>query len=168
MLFRSTLISVFAASTCSHYFLDPRRRHFFRRLDQGCIYLLIAGTMTPYGLVYFATDGWWLLLGPIWGLALAGFCSKVFWAHRVETVSTVSYVLLGWVPIVGIKRIYELMPAGGLVVISVGATCYTLGTLFLTLDQKYRWFHAVWHLLVIGGCACGYIGILAYVVPGDL
>jgi len=164
-VYLATLIGVFAASTASHFFLQPKLRHFYRRLDQGCIYLLIAGTMTPYGLVYFAEDGWSLTLVPIWCLAVVGFYSKVLWAHRVEAVSIVTYFILGWVPIVGVKQIFSQVPAGGLAIICTGAACYTLGTLFLLLDRKYRWFHAVWHLLVIAGSACGYFGILLYAVP---
>lgn len=164
-VYLATLIGVFAASTASHFFLQPQVRHFFRRLDQGFIYLLIAGTMTPYGMVYFSADGWSLMLVPIWMLATVGFCSKVVWAHRIEAISIVTYFFLGWVPIFGVKRIFNEVPPSGLAIICIGAACYTLGTVFLLLDRKCRWFHAVWHVLVIVGSACGYLGILLYAVP---
>lgn len=164
-VYLATLVGVFAASTCSHFFLDLRLRHFFRRLDQGFIYLLIAGTMTPYGLAYFASDGWALMLVPIWAAALFGFCAKMFWGHRIETMSIATYFVLGWMPILGVQRIFTLVPTSGLVIICVGAASYTLGTLFLLNDRKCHWFHAMWHLLVIGGTACGYLGILLYAVP---
>ena len=134
-------------------------------LDQGCIYLLIAGTFTPLALEYLRGGWWWLLMAAMWGIALVGFSSKVLWAHRVEAVSTAAYVCMGWLPAVALKPMIAIVPAGCLWMMLAGGLCYTVGTLFLTFDRKALFLHAVWHVFVIAGSAVHYFTILHYVLP---
>ncbi|MBX7168377.1 MAG: hemolysin III family protein [Pirellulales bacterium] len=161
-----TLVSLYAASTLSHVFhFHATWRRIFRMLDQGCIYLLIAGTYTPFAVVYFH-DGWYRLLNAaMWTTAALGFASKVFFAHRVDSVATWAYVVLGWLPIVTVPRAIEVVPHECLLLMIGGGACYTIGTFFLMLDRRVPFFHAVWHLLVIAGSTLHYIAIIAYVLP---
>jgi hemolysin III len=164
-IFSASLIAVYAASTLSHVFQAPRARRIFRMLDQGCIYLLIAGTFTPLALEYLRGGWWWLLMAAMWGIALAGFVSKVLLAHRVEAVSTAAYVCMGWLPAVAVKPMISIVPGGCLWMMVVGGLCYMVGTVFLTFDRKALFLHAVWHVFVIAGSAVHYFTILHYVVP---
>jgi len=167
-IYATTLVALYSASTLSHVFHSSRLRTFFRILDQACIYLLIAGTFTPIALVYLR-QGWWLLLfAAMWTIALAGFFSKVFWAHRVEAVSLTLYLALGWMPVLSVRTILHVVPAACLWWMLAGGLCYTVGTIFLSLDRKVPFFHATWHLLVIAGSACHFIGIYAYLLPPDV
>jgi len=108
---------------------------------------------------------WWALFVTMWGMALAGILCKLFFT-RLHNVSTAAYVLLGWLPIVAIKPILQLMPGTALAWILAGGLFYTLGTLFLMRDDRVPFFHATWHLFVIAGSACHYFAVLGFVVAG--
>lgn len=162
-VYLASLVAVYAASTLSHSCCTPQWKFFFRRLDQGFIFLLIAATFTPFGLAYLRTGPGWLLLGAMWAVALGGFFSKVVFAHRVEAVSIWIYVALGWLPTVAVPSLMHTVPVNASWCMLSGGICYTLGTLFLIYDARIRYFHAVWHLLVIAGSACHFLGILVAV-----
>lgn len=158
-----TLILLYAASTLSHSFQDARRRNFWRMMDQVCIFLLIAGSFTPFALTYLR-DGWLLgLLITMWSLAFFGIFFKVAF-RRLRNVSTSTYVVMGWLPIIAIEPIITRFPGMALAWIVAGGLCYTVGTWFLTYDHKAKYFHAVWHLLVIAGSTCHYIAVSGYVL----
>lgn len=163
-VYGATLVALYAASTLSHSFERPRVRHFFRTVDQVCIFLLIAGTFTPISLTYLRAGWWWALFICVWGLAVMGIFFKIFFT-RLETVAVSAYVCLGWMPVVAVKPIVELMPSAALAWIVAGGLCYTIGTLFLLRDERVPFFHAIWHLFVIAGSACHYYAVLRYVVP---
>ena len=163
-VYGATLVALYAASTLSHSFDHPRMRHFFRTMDQVCIFLLIAGTFTPISLTYLRAGWWWALFFCVWALALAGIVVKVFFT-RLHNVAISAYVFLGWLPVVAIKPILEVMPTGALAWIVGGGVCYTLGTLFLLRDERVPFFHAVWHVFVIAGSVCHYCAVLWYIVP---
>jgi hemolysin III len=154
-------------STLSHAAMTPRWKSRFRALDQGFIYLLIVATYTPFSLAYLRGNAWgWVLLAAMWTVALFGFVSKVFFAHRVEAVSIASYVLLGWMPMLAAPTLLHLVPMGAFWWMLLGGVCYTVGTIFLMNDDRVRHLHAVWHLCVIAGSACHFAGILIFVVGG--
>ena len=161
-IYGASLLAVYAASTLSHLFRQPRLRRLFRIIDQACIFLLIAGTFTPVSLTYLHEGLWWLLLGLIWTIALAGFFSKAIFAHRVESVSTVLHVALGWLPVSCVKPMIGQVPGGLFGWMLAGGICYTVGTVFLQRDERVPYFHAIWHLLVIAGSALHFWGIAAY------
>lgn len=162
-VFCFTLIAVYAASTLSHAFSDPKRRRLFRKLDQGFIYLLIVGTYTPFGLTYLRSGAWLVFLIAMWLAAIFGFISKIWFSHRIESVTIWTYVLLGWMPIFPSIWLVKTVPFGVLVWMLAGGCCYTVGTIFLMLDVKRFHFHAIWHLLVISGSTCHYVAILFFV-----
>lgn len=163
-IYTATLIALYAASTLSHTFREPRLRNLFRRLDQACIYLLIAGSITPFALAYLSDGDWWLLLASMWCVALAGFASKILWGHRVNNVAIWIYLLLGWMPMTAIQPVISRTPAECLWWMLLGGVAYSVGTIFLILDTRVKYFHAVWHLFVIGGSTFHYFVILHYVV----
>lgn len=165
-VYLASLIAVYAMSTLSHSASTPRWKSLFRRLDQGFIYLLIVATYTPLSLVYLRGTFWSTVLVLMWAVALTGFVAKVFFAHRTDAVSVVSYLVLGWMPALGVPELVRAVPAAALWTMLVGGLCYTVGTLFLTYDDRVRHFHAVWHLCVIAGSACHFAGILLFVLGG--
>lgn len=161
-IYASALVAVYAASTLSHSFEQPRLRRLFRILDQAFIFLLIAGTFTPLSLTYLRGGAWWVLFGAVWAIALGGFLSKAIFAHRVDTVSAVLHVTLGWLPVLAIKPMIAAVPGGLLWSMLYGGLCYTCGVFFLMRDERYPYFHAIWHLLVIAGSAFHFWGIYSY------
>lgn len=162
-IYAVSLVSVYFASTLSHLLMEPRLKRLFRVVDQAVIYLLIVGTFTPCALRYLSHGWWWLLLVLMWMVGLAGFFSKFFLAHRVEAASAASYVLMGWIPVVGVDPIVRQLPLPAVLLIFVGGLFYTIGTVFLTFDRKAKYFHAAWHVFVIAGSACHFLLILWYV-----
>ncbi|MEX0714737.1 MAG: hemolysin III family protein [Pirellulales bacterium] len=161
-VYGGSLIAVYAASTLSHLFQAPRLRRLFRIVDQALIFLLIAGTYTPIAFTWLRHGHWWIVLALMWAIASAGFVSKAIFVHRIEGVSTMLHVLMGWLPVVTVKTLIDRAPPGLLWWMLAGGICYTVGTIFLNRDQKVPYFHAVWHLMVVAGSACHYWAILAY------
>lgn len=164
-IYSLSLVTVYAMSTLSHVCATPNRKHFFRMLDQGCIYLLIAATYTPFSLAFLRTSYWWLFLAVMWTVAILGFLSKILLAHRIDAVSVWIYVILGWIPVMAGSSLIGLVPDAGLWWMLVGGLCYTLGIVFLVFDKRVRHFHALWHLFVIAGSTCHYFVILLFVAP---
>ena len=163
-VYGATLISVYAASTLSHSFEQPRLRHFFRTVDQVCIFLLIAGTFTPISLTFFRHGWWWALFVGVWGMALFGILAKIFYT-KLHNVAVSAYVLNGWLPLLAIKPIIETAPGGALLWMLAGGLFYTAGVVFLMRDDRVPIFHAVWHVFVILGSACHYYAVWRFAVP---
>jgi hemolysin III len=163
-IYAGSLVALYAASTLSHTFRTPPMRTFFRMLDQVCIFLLITGTFTPFALSYFRHGWLWGLTLVMWGLTCLGIFFKVCF-RRSRNVSVGAYLLLAWIPVVALHEFVHMMPAGALLLIFLGGMLYMLGTAFLMLDEKYPYFHAVWHVLVISASVCHYCAVILYVVP---
>jgi len=163
-LYAFSLLAVYAASTLSHAVTNPRWKHRWWIWDQGLIYLLIAGSYTGFGLplLQIPTNRW--LLAAIWALALAGFFFKILRRHQNDKTSTISYVALAWVPILGVQSATTLLPTSSLYWLFSGGLLYTSGVLFLLLDRRMPYFHALWHLLVMAGSICHFIGIYQIVL----
>src|SRR5688500_12906200 len=119
-IYLASLIAVYAMSTLSHSASSPRWKSLFRRLDQGFIYLLIVATYTPLSLVYLRGAFWSTVLVLMWAVALVGFVAKVFFAHRTEAVSVASYLVLGWMPALGVPELVRAVPAAALWTMLVG------------------------------------------------
>lgn len=158
-----TLVLVYTASTLSHAVNQPAWKNFFRVLDQGSIYLFIAGSYTPFAIAFLNHVWWNILLAMIWGVSLFGCISKFVFRHRVNDVSVMAYIALGWLPSIGLFFLFSRLPGGAVRWIVVGGICYTVGTIFLSMDQRVRHFHAIWHLCVVAGSTCHYLAILHYV-----
>ncbi len=165
-IYATTLVAVYAASTLSHVYEDTDWRHTFRMLDQAFIYLLIVGTYTPLALTYLHGGWLWVLFGAMWGIALLGFLSKTIWRHRIDGVALGAYLLLGWMPGLGLPAAWERFPGSAFALFVWGGVSYTLGMVFLFCDKKFPFFHALWHVFVIGGSVLHYLVMLLYVAPG--
>ena len=163
-VYLASLISVYLMSTLSHTFEAPRLRSLFRALDQGTIYLLIAATYTPFSMAYLHTAPWWIVLGLVWTIAFWGFFSKVVFAHRVEEVSMWPCIVLGVIPFVCVPSLVGVVSLAALWWMLLGVAFYTLGLVFWVNDRRVRHFHAIWHVLVMAGSTCHFVGILMFVV----
>jgi hemolysin III len=163
-VYATSLVALYAASTLSHSFRTPRMRHFFRMLDQVCIFLLIAGTFTPFALSYFLQGWLWGLTLAMWGLTCVGIFFKVCF-RRLRNVSAGAYILLGWIPVIACHEIVRVVPVGAMVLIAAGGLLYSAGTFFLLHDEKVRYFHAVWHIFVVGASICHYCAVILYLIP---
>lgn len=162
-IYSIALIALYAASTMSHSFVSDSQRVRYRTLDQICIFLVIAATYTPVSLKV-CSDGWWNLpLVLIWLLAASGTYLKLR-VTREKMVPVWFYVLTGWIPVVAIPRYSQHFGTDGLFWIGAGALCYVIGVVFLTNDHRNRFFHPIWHIMVIMGSVCHYIVICDYTV----
>jgi len=161
-----SLLGVYSMSTLSHGATSLKWKTMLRQLDQGFIYLLIVGTYTPYSLAYLHGPIWGALLCGMWGIAFIAFVSKVFFGHRVDKVSVTSCIMFGWIPIVAVPTLMHQSPAGAFNMIISGGICYTVGTLFLVNDERVKHFHALWHLCVIAGSTCHFLGMFNFVLAG--
>lgn len=159
LIYGLSLAALFLGSTLSHAVRAPALRHRFRTWDQGLIYFLIAGTFTP--LAWGFMDGWGRIgmLALVWMSAAAGFYSKVFGTHRIDNMTTVSYVLLGWIPSM---ILFAYVPTGCFAMMAVGGVLYTVGTLFLQNDHRHWSFHAIWHSMVVLASVFLYAAVVMY------
>ena len=162
-IYLAALAGVYLMSTLSHTFEKGRIRTFFRALDQGTIYFLIVGTYTPFSLAYLHTPIWLALLAVCWGIAIWGFCSKVFFSHRLESVSMWPCIVLGAIPFASVPALFNVVSHAALLWMILGVVCYGLGLVFWVNDRRVKHFHAVWHVLVMAGSACHFLGILWFV-----
>ncbi len=163
-IFGITLILLYSASTLYHSFRQPRVKSILKIIDHSCIYLLIAGTYTPFLLVTLRGVLGWTMFGVIWFLAISGVLFKIFFVHRFKIVSTIAYVLMGWIMIFAIKPLVDSMPSGGIVWLIAGGLAYTLGVVFYAW-KKLPFNHAIWHLFVLAGSICHFFAIVFYVLP---
>lgn len=164
-VYGATLIALYAASTLYHLLRRAEVKRVLRVLDHCAIYLLIAGTYTPFVLVGIGGGWGWSLFGVVWGLAVAGIIFKVFLTGRFSALSTVAYILMGWLCVVAFKPLVESLSAGALAWLVAGGVAYTAGTLFYHRRAPYS--HAVWHVFVLAGSACHFVAISLFVlVPG--
>jgi hemolysin III len=164
-IFGATLVLLYTASTLYHSARSPRLKHVFKIVDHSCIYLLIAGTYTPFTLVTLQGSWGWTLFALIWALAAAGIAFQIFFVYRFKILATIAYVLMGWLAVFAVKPLIDALPAGGFAWLLAGGIVYTLGALFYLL-KKLPYNHAIWHLFVLGGSTCHYFAVLLYVVPG--
>jgi hemolysin III len=163
-VYLASLITVYAMSTLLHSCQTPRWKSFFRALDQGSIYLLVAATYTPFSLAYLRSGVWWFLLGVIWAVALQGFLAKVLFAYRVDSPSIWPCMLIAGIPFISTPTLLTVISVGALWWMLVGVVCYAVGLVFWINDERVRHFHAVWHIFVIAGSVCHFVGIYLFVV----
>jgi hemolysin III len=160
-----TLVLLYAASTAYHGIQLPRAKRLLRILDHIAIYLLIAGTYTPFALITLRGAWGWSLLGIIWALAAFGVIFKCFFTGRFPRTSTVIYVAMGWLALVAVRQLFAHLPIAGLVLLFCGGLCYTAGVLFFALDYKWRFNHAIWHVFVLAGSVCHFFSVLVSTLP---
>jgi hemolysin III len=163
-IYGATLVLLFSSSTLYHSCRSERAKHICRIIDHASIYLLIAGTYTPFVLVSLRGGWGWSLFGVVWGLALAGIVFQVFFVSRFRVLQTLIYLAMGWLAVIAIKPLMTRVPLPGLIWLLAGGLSYTVGALFY-LWKKLPYHHGIWHIFVLAGGVCHYFAILFYVLP---
>jgi hemolysin III len=161
-VFAATMVLLYLASTLYHALPIGNAKRVFRIIEHSAIFLLIAGTYTPFTLGALRGAWGWTLLGLVWGLAVAGVALKAF--HRLShpIVSTSLYLLMGWLILIAVNPVYARVPASGLLWLVAGGVAYTAGVAFFAAGSRLRYGHFVWHLFVMAGTACHYFAVLWY------
>jgi len=162
-IYGCTLICVYAASTLYHGITSPRFKHALKIFDHCAIYLLIAGTYTPFLLVNLGGGWGWSLLGVIWGLATAGILLKFWFVDHFKIFSTVVYLAMGWLAIIAVKPLLLHVSTPGIAWLVAGGLMYTVGVAFFAAP-RLRYSHAIWHVFVMAGSVCHYTAVLLAVV----
>ena len=161
-IYAATLLSLYLTSTLYHSVRGPAK-DVLRKLDHCAIYLLIAGSYTPFMLVTLRGAWGWSLFGAVWGLAIVGIVQEVWTAKGARILSLVIYVMMGWLAVIGIKPLIAALGWNGFLWLAAGGLFYTLGIGFYATDHKLRHGHGIWHLFVLGGSICHYVAVLYYV-----
>lgn len=162
MIYGITLVVLYLASTLYHSLVFTRAKHLFRKFDHMAIFLLIAGTYTPFCLM--ALDGWlrWTILGTVWALAILGIVLKSVFTGRFEWLSVLIYILTGWLVLFAIKPIYEFLSLTGFVLLVSGGLAYTIGTFFY-INKKIPYNHSIWHLWVLTGSILHFFSVMTFI-----
>lgn len=158
------LVLVYLCSTLYHSLVRTRAQHVFRVLDHAAIYLLIAGTYTPFTLVSLHGPLGWVLFGVVWGLAIAGVVFKSLATGKFAIASATIYLLMGWFIVLAARPLLHAISWHGMMWIAAGGLAYTAGIAFFAFDRVH-YFHALWHLFVLAGSVAHYCAVLFYVVP---
>jgi hemolysin III len=163
-IYGATLIALFLASTLYHSMFASRHRDIFKLLDHCAIYLLIAGTYTPFLLVAMrSSTGWWIF-GTIWALATAGIVKKLWFRHRFPKVALASYLAMGWLIVVAAPQMAEAIGSHGMAWLVAGGVSYSAGAIFYVVD-RIPFNHAIWHVFVLVGGICHFFGVALHVLP---
>lgn len=163
VIFGVTLILEYTNSTLYHAFPWPKVKRIFKMLDHSSIYLLIAGTYTPFTLITLANDGGTWMTIVIWSLALIGVALEAFWLFRPRWLGAVVYLCMGWLIIFRVEVLLGLMPTTALALLVGGGVCYSLGIIFYVM-KKVRYMHSIWHLWVLAGSILHFFCVLLYVL----
>lgn len=163
-IFGISLVVLYLSSTLYHGFQQPRVKQVFKVFDHSAIFLLIAGTYTPFLLVAIRGTTAWILLSIVWMIALAGVLFKIRFIERFQVVFVIIYILMGWLCLFVFNQLIATIPIGGIIWIAVGGLFYMVGVIFYAL-QKIPYMHVVWHFFVLGGSISHYFAILFYLAP---
>ncbi len=163
-VFGASLVVLYTMSTLYHSFRNPKAKHIFHILDHAAIYLLIAGTYTPYCLAILRGSWGWSIFGVIWGLAGLGILFKAVFGPRMRWLSTTVYIAMGWLVVIAIGPLARSMPLGGLITLFGGGFFYTGGVVFYVW-RKLPYHHAAWHIFVMLGSACHVVSVIFFVIP---
>ena len=167
-IYGGTLVLLYTMSTLYHALTNETAKKVFKVLDHSSIYLLIAGTYTPFTLVILRTEGCigWTIFGLIWGLAVLGIVFSSIFINRFKVFSLIAYILMGWVIVFAMPTLIDVMTLGnklnGLYLLLAGGICYTAGAVFYAIKKKY--FHSIWHMFVLAGSVFHFIAVLLYVL----
>lgn len=164
-IFGATMMVLYLASTFYHAFPESRAKKLFRSFDHSAIFLLIAGTYTPFTLSVLPGAWGWTLFGIIWALAAAGVVLKSVRNVGTGKLSIALYLGMGWLALLAIKPLYDSLPAWGLFWLFAGGAMYSIGVIFFANDHRVRYNHFIWHLFVLAGTACHVVAVLGYATP---
>lgn len=159
-----SMIALYLSSALYHGYRDEKKRELFKLYDHCAIYLLIAGSYTPFLLVSIRGPMGWLLFGLVWGLAAFGITLKIKYRNRFTVLRVATYVVMGWLALLAGNELTASMASGGFMLLLIGGLVYTVGVIFYVFHQ-IPYNHAIWHLFVLGGSACHYFAIYYYVLP---
>ncbi len=163
-IFGVSLCVLYAASTFYHNAKDPELRSKLRVFDHASIYVLIAGTYTPYTIVTLNGRTGWVIFGISWGLAISGIILKLFFTGKYNFISTLMYVFMGWIIIFAIKPLTNNLSSGGIFWLIAGGISYTLGAVIYSI-KKIKFNHALFHIFVLIGSGCHFLSVFLYVLP---
>lgn len=162
-IFGASMIILYAASTLYHSAKKPRLRRRLNIFDHAAIYVLIAGTYTPFTLIVLGGTIGWVIFGISWGLALIGIILKLFFTGKFDLLSTIMYVLMGWVIIFAIKPLVNNLSPDGLIWLFAGGFAYTVGAILFSIP-KLKFNHAIFHVFVLSGSICHFISLYFFVL----
>jgi len=165
-IFGASLIILYGASTLYHSTKKPVLRNKLNIIDHASIYVLIAGTYTPFTLVTLKGTIGWVIFGISWGLALTGIILKLFFTGKYDLISTIMYVFMGWVIVFAIKPLIHHLPFEGLLWLFAGGISYTIGAILYSI-KKIKFNHAIFHILVLIGSFCHFVSVFFYVLPSE-
>jgi len=158
-VYGATFIMLYLGSTLYHSARKPEVRRVLKIIDHSAIYLLIAGTYTPYALAPLRGALGWSIFGIIWGCALVGIVFKAFYTGRFKAVSLISYLFMGWLCVIAVKPLYHELSSAGFALFVAGGLCYTIGAVFYVW-KSLKWSHVIWHLFVLAASLCHFFSIL--------
>ncbi|SEA40976.1 hemolysin III [Desulfuromusa kysingii] len=161
-IFCATMVLLYSASTFYHLATDGKGKRILRVFDHSAIFLLIAGTYTPFTLGAFRGAWGWSLFGTTWGVAAIGVALKVIYKKLHPIISTTLYLLMGWIIVIAFKPFISHVPIPGVLWLVAGGVSYTVGVVFFALDARLRYSHFIWHLFVMAGTLCHYVAIYRY------
>lgn len=159
-----SLVSLYLASTLYHSAKCPKRRAKYMMFDHCAIYLLIAGSYTPFLLVNMRDSVGWPMFAAVWGIAAVGITLKIAFGHRFHNLRLATYLIMGWLVVLAGSDLVESLASGGLTLLIAGGLTYTLGVIFY-VGERIPFNHAIWHLFVLGGSICHYFAVYYYVLP---
>lgn len=162
-VYGAMLFVLYAISTLYHSVRNPRLKATLQKCDHSAIYLLIAGSYTPFTLVTLRGPWGWSLFGVSWGLAALGIVQELTLGRRTRSVSMVLYVLMGWLALVAIRPLVEALPPAGTAWLVAGGIIYSVGIYFFINDERIRHGHGIWHLFVLAGSLCQFVSVARYV-----
>ena len=163
-IFAVTMVLLYCASTIYHAVPHERAKALLRKLDHGAIYLMIAGTYTPFTLGALNGPLGWTLLGLVWSLAAVGVALKAFDRIEHPLASLGLYLLMGWLCVIALELLLERVPMQGLLLLGAGGFAYMAGVAFFATDSRVRYGHFIWHLFVLAGTGCHFFAVLGYAV----
>ncbi|HWI83471.1 PAQR family membrane homeostasis protein TrhA [Ramlibacter sp.] len=161
-IYGAMLVAVYVFSTLYHS-VRGRAKDVLRKFDHCSIYLLIAGSYTPFSLVSLRGAWGWSLLGVVWGLALLGIAQELWLARGARLLSMAIYLLMGWLALAAVWPLWQALQAQGFAWLLAGGALYTIGIVFYVADRRWRHGHGIWHLFVMGGSSCHFLAVLLHV-----
>lgn len=163
-IFGATMVILYTSSTFVHALPKGKAKDVFEVLDHSSIYLFIAGTYTPFTLLVIQGAMGWSIFGVVWGIALFGIVFKVYFVKRFLFTSTLLYIAMGWLIVIGWSQITNNLESSGVYLLVAGGLCYTLGTIFY-MWRGFKFHHMIWHLFVIAGTIFHYFCVLFFLLP---
>ncbi|OCH12112.1 hemolysin III family protein [Aliivibrio sp. 1S165] len=163
-VYGASIILLFLASTLYHSIAAPKAKRLLKTLDHCAIFLLIAGSYTPYLLVSLRTPLAYWLMAVIWAIALIGIIGKIVFVYRFKKLSLITYLVMGWLSVIAVYQLVIHIDINGVILLGLGGVIYSLGVIFY-VAKKIPYNHAIWHLFVLGGCITQFLSIYYYVKP---